>query len=161
MPNQLTFMKNGQAVTTDLIVAKVFNKTPTAVRRAITNLKCNEKFRASNFLQSPYRDPCGKRCSSYLITKDGFFLLSIRMNGKKTEALKIQYMDAFNQLDRNLNISIHMFNELCRYVETRKSDIQQAACREMSNKHVQFTLEKCLNNVQENLQLDLFGDIES
>lgn len=160
MPNQLAFIKNGQVVTTDLILAKVFNKKSTEVRRAIKNLKFNEKFRANNFLHSTCIDPCKKECPSYLITKEGFFLLSVRMSGKKTESEQIQYIHVFNLEESNLNISIHMFNELCRSVEAIKSDIQQFAYSEMKKKYIQLSLEKCLKDVKENLQLDLFTNIE-
>ncbi len=52
-------IQNGHAVTTDLLIAKAFNKTPSSVRRAIRNLKCSEEFRLHNFAHTSYIDQQG------------------------------------------------------------------------------------------------------
>jgi len=120
----LVIMKNQQAVTTSLQVAETFGKEHRAVLKAIDDLKegLAQKY-ADLFWEDTYVHPQNKQ--SYRIVymnRDGFTLAVLGFNNTpKVLDFKLQYIDAFNQMEAhikqeldtsNLSPELQMFNGL-------------------------------------------------
>ena len=151
-------IQNGQAVTTDVLIAKAFNKRPSSVRRAIKNLNCSEEFRLHNFAHTSYIDQQGKKQPSYLITKDGFVLLVMGFTGKDATEFKIQYIEAFNEMEKYLQSEFKQFNDMCQRFNLRKDDVSKSARNMVFWKRDKPILLSLIENSKNRLQLDLFQD---
>lgn len=98
---------NGKAVTTSRKVAEFFEKQHKHILEAIRKLEIPEDYRQPNFRPSVYEQPNpsgGKPIQQpeYLITKDGFVLLTMGFTGKKAMQFKIAYIEAFNAMEEQL-----------------------------------------------------------
>lgn len=117
MNNLVEISKDKQAVTTSVRVAEVFGKQHSHVIRAINNiigdLRDNEdlgqpqngetfKNGQSNFGLSSYFDKQGKQQKQYIINRDGFTLLAMGFTGSKALKFKLQYIQAFNEMEAKL-----------------------------------------------------------
>jgi len=102
--NDLVILKNERPVTSSLQIAKVFDKNHRDVLKAISDLR---KGVAQNFADLFYEDtyihPQNKqRYRMFYMTKDGFTLLAMGFTGKKATQFKLQYINAFNQMENQL-----------------------------------------------------------
>ncbi|MBN7275545.1 phage regulatory protein [Ligilactobacillus pobuzihii] len=102
--NNLVIMKNNQVVTTSLQVAATFGKNHRDVLSAIDDLK---KGVAGNYADLFYDDsyihPQNKQTYRQVImNRDGFTLLAMGFTGKKALQFKLKYIDAFNQMEKQL-----------------------------------------------------------
>ena len=154
----LVSIQNGRAVTTDLLISKLFNKPLSVVRRAIRTLKCSEDFRFRNLIEIVSIDSNSKRKPIYIITKDGFFLLMISFSEKDTTELQMQYIQAFNNKEKYLHHEIGQFNQLCLRFNLRKQEVSQSARNMVCWKGDKPKLLKQLEQAKKRLQLDLFDD---
>lgn len=117
MNNLVEISKDKQAVTTSVRVAEVFGKQHSHVIRAINNiigdLRDNEdlgqpqngetfKNGQSNFGLSSYFDKQGKQQKQYIMNRDGFTLLAMGFTGSKALKFKLQYIQAFNEMEAKL-----------------------------------------------------------
>ncbi|MQW92227.1 Rha family transcriptional regulator [Acinetobacter wanghuae] len=155
---ELITIQNGQAVTTDILIAKAFNKRPSSVRRAIKNLNCSEEFRLHNFAHTYYVDQQGKKQPSYLITKDGFVLLVMGFTGKYATGFKIQYIEAFNKMEKYLQSTQQQYNQVNFYFNVKKDGISDCARSMVFWKQEKPVLLNILATLEKHLQLDLFQD---
>ena len=64
-------VRDGQAVTSSLVVAKYFGKAHKDVLRAIKSLDCSELFNQRNFAPVEYVDKKGEKRPMYYLTRDG------------------------------------------------------------------------------------------
>lgn len=92
----------GKAVTTSVAVAEKFRKRHTSVLRSIKNLGGPADFTEHNYVLSEYEDSTGRKLPLYLMTRDGFTLLAMGFTGKKAMQLKVDYINAFNQMEQAL-----------------------------------------------------------
>ncbi len=100
----LVVMKNQQAVTTSLQVAEVFQKSHRHVLEAIDSLKegVAENW-ADLFYEDTYVHPQNKQTYRQIImTRDGFTLLAMGFTGSKAMQFKLQYIQAFNEMENKL-----------------------------------------------------------
>ncbi|ENE0981924.1 Rha family transcriptional regulator [Salmonella enterica] len=95
---------NGQAVTSSQAVADYFIKRHDNVIQKIKNLECSSKFAALNFKESEYTDATGRKLPCYNITRDGFAFLAMGFTGKRAAQFKEAYINAFNQMEKQLSI---------------------------------------------------------
>ncbi len=117
MNNLVEISKDKQVVTTSVRVAEVFGKQHSHVIRAINNiigdLRDNEdlgqpqngetfKNGQSNFGLSSYFDKQGKQQKQYIMNRDGFTLLAMGFTGSKALKFKLQYIQAFNEMEAKL-----------------------------------------------------------
>lgn len=156
--NEFITVQNGQALTTDLLVAEAFNKRPSSVRRAIKNLTCSDSFRLHNFVQTFHIDQQGKKQPSYQITKDGFVLLVMGFTGKHATDFKIKYIEAFNQMELYLNNNWNRFNAYSYTYDRRKNNVSEDARRMAHWKRDKLLLEGVMRQIKAVLQLNLFKD---
>lgn len=103
--DKLVEAKNGQAVTSSLVVADYFHKEHGKVLRAINQLECSMNFRQANFGLSEYTKKNGnvsKTYPMYYMTRDGFTFLAMGFTGKVAAQFKEAYIAAFNEMEEKL-----------------------------------------------------------
>lgn len=89
--------KYGKALTTSLIVARVFGKEHKNVLRDIENLSCSETFNRLNFERITYKDARNREQTAYQMTKDGFSFLVMGYTGDKAGQFKETFINEFNK----------------------------------------------------------------
>lgn len=100
----LVIMKNQQAVTTSLQVAATFNKNHRDVLAAIDGLKegVAENY-ADLFYEDTYIHPQNKQeYRQIIMNRDGFTLLAMGFTGKKAMKFKLDYINAFNEMEKTI-----------------------------------------------------------
>lgn len=101
--NELVYLKNNAAVCDSLQVAEKFGKRHDNVLQAIdslreTLLKIEEH--SELFCVSRRKADDGHYHRMYLMNRDGFSLLVMGFTGKDALAWKLQYIKAFNQMEK-------------------------------------------------------------
>ncbi|SBS28881.1 Phage regulatory protein Rha (Phage_pRha) [Marinomonas spartinae] len=99
---------NDQITTTSTDLAKYFGKQHRNVLRKIENLECSAEFSALNFELAEYKDEQDKTRPMYRITRDGFVFLAMGFTGSKAAQFKEAYINAFNQMEKQLNEQKHL-----------------------------------------------------
>ena len=102
MTEELVIMRDRQAVTTSLQVAKNFEKRHDNVLRDIENLHKDVLNFEEMFIESTELDSYGRDRRIYYMNRDGFSLLAMGFTGKKALKFKLKYIDAFNQMEKQL-----------------------------------------------------------
>ncbi|MGL6025669.1 MAG: Rha family transcriptional regulator, partial [Vibrio sp.] len=110
MPNSISLnligsslrVENDHVYVTSNELAKAFGKSHRHVVEAIKALDCSEEFSLPNFRQSFYRADNGQSYTNYHITRDGFAFLAMGFTGKKAAQFKEAYIQAFNQMEKQL-----------------------------------------------------------
>ena len=97
-------MKDQQAVTSSLQVAETFDKNHRDVLRAIDDLEKDVRNFAQMFLVTDLPDTYGRGRRAYYINRDGFTLLAMGFTGKKALKFKMQYIEAFNNMENELKL---------------------------------------------------------
>ena len=97
-------------VVSTLDIAKRFNKAHKSILLAIRNIKCSEEFSRNNFIPSTYTKR-GKVYPYYLLTRDGFSFLVMGFTGEEADQWKEKYINAFNQMEKNLKALINKNNQ--------------------------------------------------
>ena len=113
---ELVFLKNEQALTDSLTVAEMFEKRHDHVLAKVKKL-LNESPENSGrcFFKSKYKDNKGEWRKKYLMNRDGFTFLAMGFTGKKADAWKWKYIDAFNVMEK-----IITEKQTAEWIETRK-----------------------------------------
>ncbi|ECA7457515.1 peptidase [Salmonella enterica subsp. enterica serovar Bareilly] len=93
----------GKVVTSSLAVASYFGKQHKNVVQKIASLECSAEFTELNFQLSEYIDASGRKLPCYQITRDGFAFLAMGFTGKRAAQFKEAYIDAFNQMEKQLS----------------------------------------------------------
>ena len=113
--------KQGESITTSLIIAETFLKNHSDVLRDIRNLHCSITFKESNFalLVDMKQLPQGgaSKAEYYEISKDGFSFLVMGYTGEKAGQFKETFIAQFNKRDALLK------ND--DYIMVRAFEIQQ------------------------------------
>ncbi|QED60891.1 phage regulatory protein [Enterococcus durans] len=111
----LVIMKDQQAVTTSLQVAEVFGKEHKVVLKAIDELKEGVAENSADsfdgvaqnyadlFYEDTYIHPQNKqKYRQIIMNRDGFTLLAMGFTGKKALQFKLQYINAFNEMEKTI-----------------------------------------------------------
>jgi Rha family phage regulatory protein len=93
---------DGEMMVNSMDVAKRFGKMHKNVLEAIKNLECDEDFSRLNFKPRDYINSRGRSYPSYDLTRDGFSFLCMGFTGKEAAHWKVQYIKAFNAMEREL-----------------------------------------------------------
>lgn len=102
--NSLVIMKDQQAVTSSLQVAETFEKNHRDVLRVIDDLEKDVRNFTQMFLMTDLPDSYGRNRRAYYMNRDGFTLLAMGFTGKKALGFKMQYIEAFNQMEDELKL---------------------------------------------------------
>ena len=97
--NDLVIMKSQKALTTSLKVAEVFSKNHRDVMRSIKNLTAQNCAVGKMFVESTYVNQQGHEQPMYYMNRDGFTLLAMGFTGRDAMKFKLEYIEAFNQMD--------------------------------------------------------------
>ena len=98
-------MKDQQAVTTSLQVAETFGKRHKNVIQAIENKIQSAENSAdyqNMFAKGTYKDSKGRTYPMYYMNRDGFTLLAMGFTGKKAMKFKLEYIEAFNSMEKQI-----------------------------------------------------------
>ncbi|KOS64661.1 ORF6C domain-containing protein [Lysinibacillus agricola] len=103
--NKIVTIQNCQVVTTSLQVAETFEKEHKNVLQSIENIReeLDVLKLQQMFFEGNEPDSYGRDRKTYYMNRDGFTLLAMGFTGKKAFDFKIKYIDAFNQMEQQLN----------------------------------------------------------
>lgn len=104
-PEYNLYEKDGQPYCDSLQIAETFEKRHADVLNTIGKILAPEsglsrEFTERNFSLSKYKDGSGKSNPKYLLTKDGFTIVTFGYTGKKAMAFKEACITRFNQMER-------------------------------------------------------------
>lgn len=122
---ELVYLKNDEAVCSSLQVSEKFGKRHDNVMQSIRGLLKNEEthemFKKSSYIE----EQNNQRYPMYLMNRDGFSLLVMGFTGKKALDWKLQYIKAFNQMERFIRekstqtwVETRKYGKLTRKAET-------------------------------------------
>ncbi|WP_342546115.1 Rha family transcriptional regulator [Lysinibacillus sp. FSL K6-4013] len=94
--------ENGQVYATSKQIAEDFGKQHAHVLRDIDMLKKDVSIFGEMFIETKILDKYKREQRAYNLTKDGFTLLAFGFNGKKAMQFKLDYINAFNETERQL-----------------------------------------------------------
>lgn len=97
--------QDGKLLVSSRNVAAVFKKEHYNVLRDIKAViadASDASFTALNFEVSEYTDPTGRKLPEYLMTRDGIVLLIMGYTGAKAMAIKVAYINRFNEMEAAL-----------------------------------------------------------
>jgi len=98
------YERNGKAFCDSLQIADTFHRRHAHVIDTIEALTqptsgLSEEFRFLNFEASSYKDSSGKRNKKYLLTKDGFVMVTMEFKTVRARQFKEAYIHRFNQME--------------------------------------------------------------
>lgn len=117
----LVIMKEQQAVTSSLNVAESFDKQHAHVTRDIESLLQED---VSNFgemfVEGIEPDSYGRPRKIYFMNRDGFSFLVMGFTGAKAREFKIKYIQAFNQMEKKIQLPMSQEDIMIATLETQK-----------------------------------------
>lgn len=93
--------QNGEPVASSREVGKRFGKEHKHVLAAIRQILAAENS-ATKFFHETAFEYRGQRFPEYLMNRDGFALLAMGFTGKEAVTWKLKYIEAFNQMEKQL-----------------------------------------------------------
>ena len=92
----------GTPVTDSVKVARVFEKQHKNVMKSIRNILGSAQNLANQkwFAETTYMDAQGKRQPMFLMSRDGFSLLTMSLTGEKAMAFKVAFIEQFNRMEQ-------------------------------------------------------------
>ncbi|ANU13495.1 putative phage-encoded protein [Planococcus halocryophilus Or1] len=98
----LLFMHNQQAVTSSSSIAETFNKQHAHILRDVDVLKKDVSNFGEMFFETIEPDSYGRNRRIYLMNRNGFTLLAMGFTGSKALHFKLEYINAFNEMEKAL-----------------------------------------------------------
>ena len=98
--NELVYLKNDEAVCDSLQIAEKFGKEHKNVLQSIDNLIAENSAVKIMFKISSYKSGNGQSYRKFYMNRDGFSLLAMGFTGKEALEWKLQYIKAFNQMEK-------------------------------------------------------------
>ena len=112
--NNLVFKgQNNQALTNSLLVAEKFGKEHSDVLKAIDALCCKmaenqcKGYFADTSIEIPQPNGGVRHSRIVVMTRDGFTLLAMGFTGEKALKFKLDYINAFNQMEETIKSGGH------------------------------------------------------
>src|SRR5699024_2906101 len=105
----IVIMKDQQAVTSSLQVAKGFEKKHKDVMKAIDNKISSAQNCAqykNMFAEGTYQDKSGKANKMYYMNRDGFTFIAMGFTGRRADEFKLRYIDAFNKMQTKIQMQL-------------------------------------------------------
>lgn len=100
--NDLVLIKGKEAVCDSLEVAERFHKKHKSVLRSIDNIVAQNCATKGMFHLSEYKAGDGQVYRKFFMNRDGFSLLTMGFTGSKALQWKLDYIKAFNTMERLL-----------------------------------------------------------
>ena len=103
--DNLVEIKDNHVVVSTIQIADKFEKQHKDVLRLLSvKLRSANGDRLSrHFFKSSYKDDSGKSNTMYLMDRDGFCFLVMGFTGEKADKWKLDFIDAFNAMEKKLN----------------------------------------------------------
>lgn len=100
----LVSLHDGRPVCSSIALAEKFSKQHKNILRAIDQVRqqCGPEFDRLNFAPISYADESGRTYRAYEMTRDGFSLVAMGFTGATATKWKIDYIDAFNAMEREI-----------------------------------------------------------
>lgn len=118
MDDNLVSIKRNKVVVSSRQVAENFHKRHDNVVRDIDNLLGDVLKNEEMFFKTTAPDSYGREQKMYYMNRDGFSLLVMGFNGKKALNWKLQYIKAFNWMEKLLTE-----RNTAAWIESRKTGI--------------------------------------
>ena len=110
--DNLVTITDGELMTNSKVVFEHFNVAGghRYIMKRIEELISSEpEFGAQHFFRSSYVSPQNKTLKCFDMTRDGFSLVAMSLNGKKALEWKIKFINAFNAMEKGvLNVNAEM-----------------------------------------------------
>lgn len=116
----LVIMKEQQAVTTSLQVAERFEKRHDNILRDVEALKEDVLNFEEMFFEGDEPDSYNRPRKIYYMNRDGFTLLAMGFTGKEALRFKLDYINAFNVMERVVRAPMSMEDIMISTLETQK-----------------------------------------
>ena len=116
----LVIMKERQAVTTSLQVAERFEKRHDNILRDVEALKEDVLNFEEMFFEGDEPDSYNRPRKIYYMNRDGFTLLAMGFTGKEALRFKLDYINAFNVMERVVRAPMSMEDIMISTLETQK-----------------------------------------
>lgn len=102
--SEIVFAQNESALTNSLLVAEKFKKNHRDVLESIRNILTSAENSAvlQMFDESQYVNEQNKEQPMFIMNRDGFTLLAMGFTGKKAMKFKLEYIGAFNAMEKAL-----------------------------------------------------------
>lgn len=101
--SNIVFFDNNRVVTSSRNIAEDFNKEHRNVTRDIEGLLKNEHTQEMFYEALYMHHQNGQEYRQYLMTRDGFTLLVMGFTGQQAMKFKLDYMNAFNEMEQQIN----------------------------------------------------------
>ncbi|GKV56012.1 antirepressor [Sporosarcina sp. NCCP-2222] len=127
---QLVIMQDQQAVTSSVVVAESFSKEHKNVLRDIESMKEDVLNFEQMFFETETPDSYGRPRKTFLMNRDGFMLLAMGFTGREALKFKQQYIEAFNNMERQIkqpdNMTLLLRSALAQQerLDTVESDVK-------------------------------------
>lgn len=118
--NSLVIMKEQQAVTSSLQVAETFEKRHDHILRDIESLKIDLPNFGEMFAEGDEPDSYNRPRKVYYLNRDGFALLAMGFTGKEALRFKLEYINAFNEMEKLVHAPMSMEDIMISTLETQK-----------------------------------------
>ncbi|EPU3636894.1 Rha family transcriptional regulator [Listeria monocytogenes] len=145
----LVVLQNNQPVTTSLNIAETFGKEHRHVLRDLDNLKEGVQNWADLFQESTYIHSQNKQTYRMIyMNRDGFTLLAMGFTGKRAIEFKLQYINAFNEMEKKikqqldtsqLSPELQMFNQIFLAAANAEKEVKEVKA-EVSNLKLIFNV---------------------
>ena len=100
--NELVFIQNDEILVCSKEIANNFSKRHDHVLRDIENIEKDVPNFGEMFHKGETEDSYGRSQPCYFMNRDGFTLLAMGFTGKQALGWKIKYINAFNQMEKQL-----------------------------------------------------------
>lgn len=100
--NELVFIQNDEILVSSKDIADNFSKQHGHVLRDIENIEKDVSNFGEMFHKGEAEDSYGRSQPCYFMNRDGFTLLAMGFTGKQALGWKIKYINAFNQMEKQL-----------------------------------------------------------
>lgn len=154
--SQLVILNNKQAVTSSLMVSESFEKRHDHILRDVDSIKKDVPNFGEMFFETTAPDSYGRDRRVYLMNRDGFTLLAMGFTGSKAIEFKLKYINAFNEMEKELNkpMSIEdMIITQAQSVKELKQDVNEL--KKVVDNEVWLT-ERQKKNVQDSVSRRVF-----
>lgn len=124
-PNYDLYRKDNKAFCDSLQIAETFGRRHKHILDTIYNLTeptsgLSETFIKDNFTRSSYIDGSGKRNPKYLLTKDGFIMVTMEFKTKRARQFKEAYIKRFKDMAEFITVLSDVKEDFPEFTEAVK-----------------------------------------
>ena len=144
--------QNDQVITTSLLVAETFEKEHRNVLKSIRKLMSATNVAvAQMFDETTYVNEQGKEQPMFFMNRDGFTLLAMGFSGEKALKFKVDYINAFNEMEAELKSQqtkqLSAAESLLQSVQLLVAHERQLAIIEHNQKNMQGAISSLYDKV--------------